>query len=336
MSKARELAQKPNQPTGRKNLIINGAMQVAQRGTSETGVTGSGYHSLDRFQLGDNTAGTFDISQASDSPNYLFEYCYHLDVQTADTSIAAGDICHVRYYVEGKDLAHVGFGESGTRYITLSFWHKHTKTGTYCVSFVNSGNNRSYISEYTQNTSNTWEKTEVTVPVDTSGTWLTTNEIGLRINFVVASGSDWHGTADTWLSSVDFATSNQVNGLDSTSNNFKITGVQLEVGSVATDFEHRSYGEELSLCQRYYVETDFHVETPYVSGSQQYAHAPVYFPVTMRAAPSSPALTNGNTFGVATTAAYNITANGMRIEIQSSTSGRVYNLGGTLTANAEL
>lgn len=179
------------------------------------------------------------------------QHCLHADVTTGAT-MGAVDFYMVGQYVEGYNAAAFGFGQSGTRYVTLSFWVKSTKTGTFCICATNSAWNRSYIAEYTVSSSDTWEKKTVTFAVDTSGTWLYDSGIGLRIYWVLACGSLYHTTAGSWQAGTYFATANQVNALDSTSNNFKLALIQLEAGSVATPFETRSIGQELALCQRYF------------------------------------------------------------------------------------
>jgi hypothetical protein len=179
-------------------------------------------------------------------------HCLDVDVTTADASIAAGDVFALRHRLEGLNAASFGFGHSGTRSVTLSFWVKSTKTGTFCISLTNSASDRCYIAEYTVSVSNTWEKKTLTIPVDTTGTWLYDTGIGLQVAFVLAAGATYQGVAGWQGGSFAWATSNQVNALDSTANNFKIALVQLEAGSVATPFETRPYGTELALCQRYY------------------------------------------------------------------------------------
>jgi hypothetical protein len=136
--------------------------------------------------------------------------------------------------------------------MTLSFWHKHTKTGINSFGFTPNDSGRHYVAEYTQTTSDTWEKATHTFPVDTSGNWLTDNGNGMTIYFVGHIGANYQKTPNVWGAGNGYGTANQVNNFDSTSNNMRFTGVQLEMGSTATDFEHRSYGEELALCQRYY------------------------------------------------------------------------------------
>jgi hypothetical protein len=249
-----------NVRSGRKNLIINGDMRIAQRGTSFTSPA-SGQVTCDRWVSGIHTGtGDGNVTQETDAPTAAqsgtrFTHSMKLQVTTANTSIQTTDRKYFLYRAEGQDLAPAGFGQAGTRYMTLSFWHKHTKTGINSLAINNGARNRSYPMEYTQSTSNTWEKAELTFPVDTTGTWPTDNTVGMWIFFGAAFGSNYAGTVNQWGSSQKYGTANQVNNYDSTSNSMQFTGVQLEVGSVATSFEHRSYGEELALCQRYFWRT---------------------------------------------------------------------------------
>ena len=301
-SKARELANLGNAYSdgalSNRNLIINGAMQVAQRGTSFSGVGGSSVqYTLDRWVVREATDAVVDVSQAADSPSTdLFKYCFKLDVTTADASIGAGQVCTVQHRIEGQDLVLAGFGTANAKQLTLSFWHKHTKTGTYSVGFTNHNGTRAYPTEYTQSVSNTWEKSTVTFTADTTGTWATDNTLGMIIYFSVAAGTDFHATVNAWTGANDFASANQVNALDSTSNSFRITGVQLEVGDTATPFEHRSYGQELALCQRYYQRYEGNlngnandgaiVNTAAWSGGANYNFGTFYFITAMRAGPT--------------------------------------------------
>jgi len=242
---------------GFKNRIIGGNFSTNpwQRGTSFTGVTNA--YTADRFRPVLSTAGVIDVDKTADAPTVseagiFTQHCLDVDVTTADASVAAGDYALLHQPIEGYNSLDLGFGQSGTRYLTLSFWHKHTKTGTQSVAITNSDNSRSYVAEYTQTTTNTWEKAEITIPVDTSGTWIYDNGIGLKVWFCMMVGSTYGGTAGSWSGSTFFGSSNQVNNLDSTSNNFKIALVQLEAGDKATRFETRSVGQELELCQRYF------------------------------------------------------------------------------------
>jgi len=232
--------------SGRKNLIINGAMQVAQRGTSATDPVNATYHTVDRWKVTHIKGGAVDWSQATEAPSD-FAYSLKADVTTADTNVASDDLYMVYQIIEDKNVSHLNLGTSDAKTITVSFWVRSSKTGTYCVSLLRAGN---YTSEYTINTADTWEQKTVTIPLDITRNWTQ-----LELGFVLMSGSNYHIANETWVDAgSNFApsTSNQVNFLDNTANEWYITGVQLEVGSQATDFEHRSYGEELALCQRYY------------------------------------------------------------------------------------
>ena len=236
-----------------KNIIINGDFNIWQRGTSfapmvqyEVGADRW------RYQKASGTA-VHTISRDTDVPTvaesgHLSNYSMKIDCTTADASIATSDQYRMLYVVEGYDFAPLA-----QKALTLSFWHKHTKTGVYCVSFTNNGSDRCYITEYTQSVTDTWEKATLNFDASPSGgTWDYTTSKGITIDFSIAMGTDYHATADTWNSSNDFATSNQVNACDSTSNNFMLAQVQLEAGSVATDFEVKNYADELARCKRYY------------------------------------------------------------------------------------
>lgn len=235
------------QLAGMRNKIINGKMDIAQRGTSFVSPA-TGSYMLDRWQHQSVNDGVFTVTQASDSPANEFENSLRLTVTTADASIAAGQFCTLRQPIEGynaRDL--IG------RTFTLSFRVRSSKTGTHCVAFINDAGDRSYIAEYTINAANTWETKSITLSggLITAGTWNWTNGRGVILSFALASGSTFQTTAGAWQTGNFLATANQVNCLDTIDNIFAITGVQLEVGSVATPFEHRPYGAELALCQRY-------------------------------------------------------------------------------------
>lgn len=242
-----------SQLAGMRNKLINGKMDISQRGASFPAAA-FGAYTLDRFAyLGAATSAVVTFSQQSDVPSSNeFQNSLRVAVTTADTSIAAGDVAYVTQPVEGfnaRDL--IG------RTFTLSFWVRSSKTGTHCVSFRNGAPDRTFIAEYTVSAANTWEYKSVTVSggLITAGTWNWTNGVGLYVGWALAAGTTFQTTAGAWQTGTFLATSNQVNCLDSTSNIFAITGVQLEPGSVATPFEHRPFGAELALCQRYYEQS---------------------------------------------------------------------------------
>ena len=279
------------------SLIINGAATVNQRGDS-TGVTSTGYYGPDRFQLLYTDAGTWSISQSSTVPEG-FANSYKLDCTTAKASLAANSRLFVQTKLEGQNLQHLKKGTSNAVSTTLSFWVRSNKTGTYQVNIEDNDNIRIIGSTYAISSADTWEYKEVTFAGDTSGVLGDDNGDSLVLMWALVAGTDNSSGAvpTAWeaKSNTDRGAGLTVNLADSTSNEWYITGVKLEVGETATPFVHRSYGEELALCQRYYYNTYI---TPQASGSatdgiiagtfnagDRYAVRYI-FPTTMRADPS--------------------------------------------------
>lgn len=239
----------------RKNAIINGDFNVWQRGTSFTSVANSTY-TADRWRYDkQNSAAVHDISRSTDVPTVsqagrLFNYSVLIDCQTADSSVGASDFITFMQPIEGFNFLALAQKD-----LTLSFWVKSSKTGTHCCYVENTGGDRSFIAEYTVNAADTWEKKVISITASPSaGTWGYTTGIGLFVGFPLIVGSNRQGSTG-WQTGDKQATSNMVNLCDSTSNNFRICGVQLEVGSLPTPFESRPFDRELSLCQRYYCKT---------------------------------------------------------------------------------
>lgn len=281
-----------NSSMGFKNRIIGGNFSTNpwQRGASISGPGGEeNTYTADRFECIGNNAGIINVAKTADAPTAVqagvfTQHCFHISVGTANASPASNEYFTFGQKIEGYNVLDLGFGQAGTRYFTLSFWHKHTKTGTNCVSFRNP-NGDSYVAEYTQSVSDTWEKAEITVPTYASGSWDYTNGIGLIVDFILVAGSSWHTTsAETWQTGPKFSTATQVNNLDSTANNFKIALVQLEAGQTATRFETRSVGQELALCQRYFEKSLAIIYGTYFSVNASYATWS--FKVQKRATPS--------------------------------------------------
>jgi hypothetical protein len=274
--------------SGRKNMVINGAMQIAQRGTSATGIdtdssATEAYRTLDRFLFGGNDAGVWTMTQDSDSP-VGFGSSMKLDCTTAKSSLDAGSYLYVLNRIEAQDLQQLGYGTSSPQAITLSFWVKSPKTGTHYAELYHgdsSGSTKRKNSyAYTVSSANTWEKKSMTFAGDTGVNAINNdNGYGLMLMWYLAAGSNLTSgtnTNDNWQNTEANRTPGQVNCADSTSNNFHLTGVQLELGSTATEFEHRSYGEELALCQRYYQKTSNGTWAGFFSGS-----ANLYFSVNL-------------------------------------------------------
>ena len=249
-------------PLSNRNLVINGAMNVAQRSSNFVAASNSsneGYQTLDRFGVvfASGAGGACSIGQSVTVPSDQgFSNSYKLDVTTADSSISASHYIAVYQYLEAQDVRNSGWNyTSSSSYMTLSFWVRSSKAGTYCCHFRQEDvSDRYYVFEYTL-AADTWTKVTHSVPGDSSAVFNNDNGAGLRIGWMLQAGSSRdNATANQWAtSSGNAATSNQVNFFDSTDNDFYLTGVQFEVGERATPFEHRSYGDELLRCNRYYA-----------------------------------------------------------------------------------
>lgn len=256
MSKARQLADLGNVyddgALSNRNLIINGSMAISQRNTSWSGLTSSQY-TLDRFSTDIGGGGAIDVAQSTTAPDG-FVNSISLTVATADASIAAGDAYRISHQVEGQNVGHLNWGASSAQTVTLSFWVRSSVTGTYGLGISNSAETENYVAEYTITSANTWEKKTVTVAGRTSGTWLTTNGIGMGLRWDLGSGTNYNGTAGTWQTTGGkvYRTSSCVNWIATSGATFYLTGVSLEVGDTATPFEHEPYGVTLQKCQRFY------------------------------------------------------------------------------------
>lgn len=333
MSKAAELAKMGevltnSQIGGRRNIIINGAMQVAQRSTSLTVGDSTEYKTLDRYPININgtTAGRATMSQSTDAPNG-FGYSMKYDVTTADTSIGASESFGFGQRIEGQDVQQFKKGTSDAERGVLSFYVKGTAK-TYIVE-IRDDNSRFFSKTFSVTSS--WNRVTIDIPADTTGTIDNDTTTGMNVLFWLHAGSDYtSGTLSTsWATSVN---ANRMVGCESifssTDNELFITGIQLEVGEQATPFEHRSFGEEQSLCQRYYYQT---VGSFYSGQDTTGAHRNWFtFPVRMRASPS---ITNPNvTSGTIATITTN--QDGHTYEVSANRPGLATT--SALKANAEL
>jgi len=242
-------------PYGNRNLIINGAMAVSQRGTSTTSVTSTGYHACDRFKFLYTDAGTWTVSQSTDAPDG-FANSFKVECTTAKSSLASNSRLFILQALEGQNLQQLKKGTSAAESITLSFYVRTNKTGTYQVHVEDNDNIRIIGSTYTVSSANTWQKVTVTFAGDTTGALDNDNGDSFAVFFALVAGTDNSSGAvpTAWeaKTNADRGAGLNVNLADATSNYWQITGVQLELGDTATPFEHRSYSDELARCQWYY------------------------------------------------------------------------------------
>ena len=236
-----------------KNRLINGDMRIDQRnaGASVTVSTGSLGYTLDRWAAIENTDGVMTAQQDTSAPSG-FVNSLKFTTTTADASLASTQFAYTVQRIEGLNVADLGWGTANAKTVTISFWVRSSLTGTFGGAVYNGGSNRSYPFTYAISVADTWEYKTVTIAGDTTGTWLTTNGIGLQLVFGLGVGSTYSGTAGSWSGSLAFSATGATSVIGTNGATFYITGVQLEAGSVATSFERRSYGQELALCQRYY------------------------------------------------------------------------------------
>ena len=272
---------------GVRNLIINGDMRIAQRGTSATGKTTSGYYTCDRWNHVFSTAGTWTFTQDTDVPSGQgFTNSLKMACTTANASLSASSSFQLHHRFEGQNLQHLKKGTANAESVTLSFWIKSNKTGTYQVNIQDRDNTRMISSTYTIDSADTWEKKILTFAGDTTGAFDNDNNDSIRMAWFLASGSNYNtGSVPTsWeaTDTTDIAAGLTVNLADSTSNYLNITGVQLEVGTEATPFEHRPYDMELQRCQRYYHQGMY----AFMSSSATTLIYNLQFPVTMRTTPT--------------------------------------------------
>ena len=340
MALSKILPASQEQFAGARNLIINGAMQVAQRGTSSTS---GGYGCVDRFRIAEESDQlVFTQSQETDSPEG-FSNSFKINIDTAETTLDSDDNYVVQTRLEGQNLQHLKKGTSNAESLTMSFWVKSSTTGTYIVELQDRDNTRHICQSYTISSANTWEYKTLTFAGDTTGTLNNDANESFRFFWWLAAGPDFtSGTLSTsWASTTGANRAvGQVNLMDTTNNNWYITGIQLEVGETASDFEHRSYGDELARCQRYYFKSGsnyFQAGQSYAGNSGDGMRVPYNWPVTMRANPASSISGGNDGSSAATIEIISDSIHSAIINLRSTDSNTsVWWQAATITADAEL
>jgi len=323
---------------GFRNRIINGDMRIDQRnaGASVTIAT-SGTYTLDRWVGWASPTSKYSIEQTITGVAAPTGFAEYLGVTSLSAySITSGDFFTVNQPIEGFNVADLAWGSASAKTVTLSFWVRSSLTGTFGGSVQNNAQNRSYPFTYTISAANTWEQKSVTIAGDTSGTWGTGNGVGIRLHIGLGVGSTYSGTAGSWAGTNYLSATGATSVVGTNGATLYITGVQLEVGSVATPFERKDYGRELAMCQRYYyswsssgLSDNYYFYSPYVSSPPNTtASVGYFFPVTMRANPTM--------VGTGLTLA-RFTANqaGAVAQLGTTSGATAYSLS-TFTASAEL
>ena len=318
-----------------RNIIINGAMRVAQRNTSVSSITSNGIYTCDRMNWVLNSCGTWTNTQETNGPKG-FGNSFKVVCNTADASPAAGDYAVLHYTVESTDIQHLNYGTSDAVPTTVSFWVKSNKTGAASFSIMQSQNSlKTFAKTYTINAADTWEYKTITIPADTSGNIDNDNGNGLLLEWWCNSGSNFTGgtTPSTWFAE-DSNNRNTSNiGIGQAVNDyFQITGIQLEVGEVATPFEHRTYTDDVIACKRYY-------ELAYgairCAPSSSYIGTHVYYQVQKRTTPTVTYASGGTHINMTWQSWFSSNVNGIDVQ-WSAGSAPQYAYGFTVTADAEL
>ena len=278
-----------------RSVVYNGAMKIAQRGTSFTGITASGTFPVDRFLFHVGSLGTWTLSQSTDVPTGQgLSHSIKCDVTTANASPSGTAYARIDQRFEGQDLQRFCKGTANAKNFAVSFWVKSPKTGTHIVQLQDQDNSRTVSKAYTVSSANTWEKKELIFPADTTGAFDNDNGGSLFLCFYLAVGTGYQGGTlqTTWGTPVNNTrATGQVNVADSTSNDFYLTGVQMEASSYCSEFEHRSFGDELLRCYRYYYRLKGEDNKTYMIGMSDNDNVNIYgffhFPVPMRIPPAS-------------------------------------------------
>ena len=327
--------------TGRRNLLINGEFQIFQRATSATN-PGGGYDTADRWRSSQYSGGlgNYNAEQSTDTPDG-FGNSYKLTKSGATTQ-SSGLAAYIEQYIEGQNVQHLNYGSSSAVKLTASFHVKSSVTGTYGCFLGDGEAGKHNVQTFTISSANTWEKKVITFNGDTATALANDNSAELVFAIVLGAGTDYQtSSTNTWASGNKKSTSSQTQWPQTDGATFFMTGIQLEVGDAATDFEHHSFAEELAACQRYYYQCGF-LASSYYGGGSGFSYAfnatesggSNNFPVTMRSSPTVRTKdTAGNIGGVHRAAIGNVTS-GVSINWASNADANTKGIGGVNKANA--
>jgi len=264
-----------------RNRIINGDMRIDQRNAGASVTPATGAYTLDRWSYYSTQASKFTVQRNAGSVTPPAGYTNYMGItSTSAFSISASDYFIMTQAIEGFNVSDLSFGTANAKTITLSFWVYSSLTGTFGGVIENSSQARAYPFSYTISSANTWEQKSVTITGDTTGTWVTDNGLGLWLMFSLGTGSTFAGTAGAWVGSQRLGVTGATSVVGTNGATFYITGVQLEAGSTATEFERRPIGTELALCQRYFVRTNQGIGLA-INAANAY-NGTIKLPVTMR------------------------------------------------------
>lgn len=305
---------------GTRNRIINGDMRIDQRNAGASVTINANQYTVDRWQAIQSATGKYSVQRNAGAVTPPVGFTNYLGITSLSAySVSSSDFFYLRQQIEGYNVADFNLGTANAATFTLSFWVRSSLTGTFGGTFSNGNSDSVYPFTYTISAANTWEQKTVTVAGRTSGTWSTDNSTGLYVLFALGTGSTYSGTANAWTSSLILGVTGQTSVVGTNGATFYLTGVQLEAGSVATPFERRSYGQELALCQRYYVKSSksWHL-CGFGNLPASFVMNNFSFPVLMRAAPT---VTFGSVTNATGASTFDITVDGFGVQAtQSATS----------------
>ena len=275
---------------GFRNRLINSDMRIDQRNAGASVTPTGNTYTLDRWFAGLNVSSKFSVQRSTTAPTGFINSV--LITSTSAYSVLSADRFAFSQFIEGFNTADLAWGTASAKTVTLSFWVRSSLTGTFGGALQNNASDRSYPSTFTINAANTFEYKTVTIAGDTTGTWLTDNQIGIGVRFSLGTGTTYSGTAGAWAGADYRSATGAVSLVGTNGATLYITGVQLEVGSVATPFERRDYGRELAMCQRYYYRipnnsTGAVLASSAFAGNTTDFSAFGQFPVTLRTTPSA-------------------------------------------------